>query len=1837
AYLRVVLEDRDLKKLAQLWVSGMSIDWTLLHEAIKPGRISLPTYPFEGKRYWYEEGGQREVASVKSEPTLSMRASALPGKEQEVQRATTTMPSNIPPNMPSNLTGKSSAKANIPMGTGAKPVAEALLERAGPYQGDEVILQIVEGGIAIITLQDRANRNMFTRRFIHGIAARVLQAQQSPGVKTIILTGYDNVFCMGGSREELMTLVEREADFDDFPFLFRGLLECKIPVIAAIQGHALGGGLVFGLFADVVIMSEDGVYSANFMKYGFTPGMGSTLILREKLGANLATEMMFTAKGFSGDELRTRGASLIFRKPEDVLSEALSIARTLCEKPLQPLKVLKRELSGRLLEQLKGIVERELDMHEETFADPEVKRRIQFYFNPGEAVPAETPSQQAPGAVPSLINDDKPVKLTTSDLSLKSVRHNVAKVQATLITTIASVLHLPDKEINGEVSFRELGVDSITGVEIVRDLNSALALNLDAVAIYNYPTASLLAEHICTELDKGNATVAIVGEAESVLNDAASLSQPMSQPMSQPRGEISNVSEAQVSASIIKLVGGVLHLPEEEVSAESSFREMGVDSITGVEIVRDLNAAFRLNLDAVSIYNHPTPTILTQHVCAELNKRQNSEALLDVAQTPVSQLPSDFPQSASSAQVVSQQEVLGRIVAIIGQVLHLPEDEIHGESSFREMGVDSITGVEIVRDVNKAFRLNLDAVAIYNHPTPILLAQHIGTALSTIRKMEVSEVSGRVQDIANTSVSPLPVLQAEPVLPSIDRDSLSTAESPASVSIKLRQPVAMVRRAEETVASNPDTSSIPSLSPSPTVSLVKKGVLELSAVAPATLCQPTSTAGTRDESVQHSVQLRQKPLVGDLGMDQQPVSSRVSPGNIHAQRPEKTVATESAETQRKTEVAIVGMSARLPGAGDVRAFWANLRDGVNSIVEVPKERWDADKYYDPISQTPNKTYCKTGGFIDDVDKFDALFFRISPKEAELMDPQQRIFLEESWKAFEDAGYSELELQKKRCGIFFGAPMSDYQKILVQAGMDTDAEAFTGTAPSILAGRLAYFLNLNGPCITIDTACSSSLVAIHQACQSLAAGECDMALAGGITLMLTPDLLVKTSQIEMVSPTGQCRSFDQQADGAAFSEGVGVVVLKPLEKAIADGDYIYGVVKGSAVNQDGRTNGLTAPSGKAQHNLERDVYRRFGIDPAQISYVEAHGTGTKLGDPIEVKALTEVFSEFTSKKGFCAIGSVKANIGHTSMAAGVAGVIKVLLAMQHRQLPPAVNFNSPNEHIDFENSPFFVNTALTEWRAPANENLKAAVSSFGFSGTNCHLVLEEAPERIRRSAKSQDLQLIVVSARTQEALCQRYLDIVDWFDIHPQTCFEDIIYTLQVGRTHFPLRAALLVSDIGELRHKLLALVDRKTVDDCFYIESGSALRPHVVRSDEVARVLDSLRKPVNATVLRRGLRELAGLYVEGQEVDWHGLYEADEGRRIPLPGYPFARERYWVDKQPEETAEPRSEVLHALVGRNVSTLHEQVFTTRLHDDAFFLADHVVNGSKLLPGVCYLEMARVAASLSLGEPVSHLRNVVWLRPVVVGGDPLDIRISFFAEDDYEDDYEDDNKNDNEDKSIEFEVTSGSEDELCVHAQGVVMFAVTEPGNLPALDFSAIRERCHQQLDIEACYQDASARGLLYGPSFQVLQQLYRGTGEAWAELVLAPHTSGNDDFILHPSLMDGALQTVMGVLPEDAEGNALYLPFAVDDVEIFDHLPSRCFAYVKAKGEITRGIGRFDVWLLDDHGGVLVVMKNYTVKALGSPVGTVLDDESLLALFEGLQSGEVELHDAEQRVQAGGIS
>jgi acyl transferase domain-containing protein len=517
---------------------------------------------------------------------------------------------------------------------------------------------------------------------------------------------------------------------------------------------------------------------------------------------------------------------------------------------------------------------------------------------------------------------------------------------------------------------------------------------------------------------------------------------------------------------------------------------------------------------------------------------------------------------------------------------------------------------------------------------------------------------------------------------------------------------------------------------------------------------------------------------------------------------------QTLEHARQEPIAVIGLGCRFPGGANTPdAFWQMMCAGVDAIREVPAERWDIDAYYHPNPDSPGMMSTRWGGFIDEVDQFDPQLFNISPREATTLDPQQRLLLEVSWEALEHAGQAPDQLTGSATGVFMGITGNDYAQMQLADGGINEIDTYygSGVGHSMASGRISYVLGLQGPSISIDTACSSSLVAIHLACQSLRSGECRLALAGGANTMLVPEITVALSKFHMMAPDGRCKTFDARADGFVRGEGCGVVVLKRLSDALADGDNVLAVVRGTAVNQDGPSSGLTAPNGPAQEAVMKAALQNAGLQPEDVSFVETHGTGTALGDPIEVQALGAVLAAHRSADQPLILGSVKTNIGHLESTAGVASFIKLVLAVQHGEIPPNLHFETPNPLIPWADWPLTVPTRLTPWQA--NRRI-GAVSSFGFSGTNAHIIVGEVaqPERAA-AAVERPYHLLTLSAQTEAALAQLAGRWAEALAAAPAQSLADAAFTANHGRAHLPIRLALMAGTAVEAQQKLAAIAD----------------------------------------------------------------------------------------------------------------------------------------------------------------------------------------------------------------------------------------------------------------------------------------------------------------------------------------------------------------------------------------------------------------------------------------------
>ncbi len=885
-------------------------------------------------------------------------------------------------------------------------------------------------------------------------------------------------------------------------------------------------------------------------------------------------------------------------------------------------------------------------------------------------------------------------------------------------------------------------------------------------------------------------------------------------------------------------------------------------------------------------------------------------------------------------------------------------------------------------------------------------------------------------------------------------------------------------------------------------------------------------------------------------------------------------------------IAVVGISLQAPGATNKDEFWNNLERGIVGTQELTSKYLDLTTQFDPTQQQ-EKTYCKWGGMLEERDCFDPLFFNISPWEAHAMNANQRLVLQECWKSLEDAGYNPKQFDGEKVGVFIGAEPTNYFH-----------GSFTGTSDAIVASRLSYSLNIKGPAIAINTGCSSSGVAIHLACESIRNGECPLALAGGVFGNLDADIMIALSQVGLVSPTGKCRTFDAQADGTLFSEGVGIVVLKPLQQAISDKDNIYGVIEGSGVNQDGKSNGITAPNGASQQELMTDVYRRFNIDPEKISLFEAHGTATKLGDPIEVNALVRTFKQYTSKKNFCYLGSAKATIGHTSAAAGVLGLSKVLLSMKNRKIPKLPHFNKLNPLIELEGSAFQIPEETVIWEHEPDRPRMASLNSFGHSGTNSHLVISEyiaQPSTTAKDspvAKQQDY-LIPLSATTEEAL-STYADKLLYFLENEaiESELPNIAYTMQLGRPDLEERVVFLGKDITSMaKHIRLFLEGEKGSVSTFYKRNIDEEDPKPIAK---IKLEDKALRETSKTWYAKGeIHKIAEKWSLGHRIYWESLYPS-KLQKMSLPVYPFAKGQFGRNNNKtlmagkEDAAKLSVSTLHPLVHINTSDFHKQRFSSTFSGEEFFFRDHVINGEKVLPGVAYLEMARAALHRALGDSAKNLqfslREVIWAQPIRATQATTQVHMDLLFE---------------SENVISFEVYSEEkQSEKTIHSKGTAV--IGDIATVPPLNIEAYKTSFLEgHIDKATVYNAYDDIGIAYGDAHQSIEEIHLGQSSILTKLTLPSVVSDTlNDYMLHPSLLDGALQSIMGLnLKKGAKDPSL--PFALEKMDMYQPCTSTMWVHAshKSENETNGKIQKYDLNLYNDTGALCFQLSGFTSRTL----------------------------------------
>lgn len=641
---------------------------------------------------------------------------------------------------------------------------------------------------------------------------------------------------------------------------------------------------------------------------------------------------------------------------------------------------------------------------------------------------------------------------------------------------------------------------------------------------------------------------------------------------------------------------------------------------------------------------------------------------------------------------------------------------------------------------------------------------------------------------------------------------------------------------------------------------------------------------------------------------------------------------EALENAKHEPIAVVGMGCRFPGADNPEEFWQLLHNGKDAITTVPQQRWNIDL---------DAEICpRYGGFVPNLKEFDPVFFRIAPREAASVDPQQRLLLEVSWEALENAAIPADQIQGSQTGVFVGVAAVDYwHQLLSRQETEIDAYLTTGNTHSLASGRISHFFNFTGTSIALDTACSSSLVAVHLAIKSLRDRECNMALAGGVNRLISPKVSINFNRAKMLSPDGRCKTFDESANGFVRSEGCGIVVLKRLSDAIADRDRIRAVILGSATNQDGRTSSITTPSSLSQQAVIKQALVNSKVEAQQISYLETHGTGTSLGDAIELEALTQVFKDNDQ----LILGAVKTNIGHLESAAGIASLIKTVLILENKTITGNLHLIQPNSRVEWQNLPFKLPEKAIAWENTAQPHF-AGISSFGFSGTNAHLIVKEADSITKEEEiempknRGDSFYLFAISARSKKALDELANRYSHHLETNHHLAIEDICFTSCIGRSHFNYRLAVGVSSIADLQTKLteyltestpkqlcqgkvnssqsitLALrlaakneelrqLIKSTIGSSIVAEDLADIIWQISdRSRTSCEILDNSQSGIIYSVINSQSNNwqllilgLAQLYIFGVDINWYSLWANNNAQKISLPTYPFQRSVYWID------------------------------------------------------------------------------------------------------------------------------------------------------------------------------------------------------------------------------------------------------------------------------------------------------------------------------------------------------
>lgn len=911
---------------------------------------------------------------------------------------------------------------------------------------------------------------------------------------------------------------------------------------------------------------------------------------------------------------------------------------------------------------------------------------------------------------------------------------------------------------------------------------------------------------------------------------------------------------------------------------------------------------------------------------------------------------------------------------------------------------------------------------------------------------------------------------------------------------------------------------------------------------------------------------------------------------------QKSLLDLDINTHANNDIAVIGIACRFAGSNNKEEYWRSLCLGEDQIRSFPEHRKRLNEHFLKLSKQnrENVTYYQAG-FLDQVDSFDYDFFGISPREASLMSPNQRIFLEVAMEALEDAGYGGNMLHNSLTGIFLGHSTDfgvSYKEFIEMCEPGHAGVSIPGNINSIIASRIAYLLNLKGPSMVVDTACSSSLVTVHQACRSIQNGECDLALAGSVKVDLLPlnSIKAKEDELGITSPDSRARTFDESSEGTGLGEGVAALLLKPLTQAIEDGDNIYCLIKGSAINQDGASAGLTAPNPAAQADVIELAWKNAGIDPETISYIEAHGTGTNLGDPIEINGIELAFSRYTDRKQFCSIGSVKTNVGHLDHAAGMAGLVKTILALKEKMIPASLHFQKPNGKISFETSPVYVNNHLRPWTTEGGVR-RCGISSFGLSGTNCHIVLEEATAMPLESHSPSAQHFLTLSAKSEEGLRSLVHRYQTYLFNQSEIDLGDLCYTANIGRGHYSHRIAFIFNNKVELQVLLekVASLEMNNWSGLGYKFGSHHIVPEhqsFRNNGEITRTeKKNLTQKITDTIVRgvSSLENIVDLYVAGGDLPWDIYYAGQSRRKISIPTYPFARTSCWVQgtddiftHEGEKSGETGRDS-HPLFSACLVESYDRVtYLSKLSvEEHWILSDHVVSGSYVAPGSVYLELVVELARRYFTEHTIQLSDVHFISPLVVDkGEKKELQTIITKKNDH----------------LEFVIISLTNGGRWIkHAEGKIIL---------------LTHQSNDRFRIADLWNSCNGPELRYFPYDSENCVI---TGERWdciqkigcGNQTIMAHLSMKEQYIdevgryqLHPALLDEAVNLALRNI-----GEGLYLPFSYKSMKVYGPLPSEIYSYVKivSLNENQPEIAVFDVHLLDRDGQELVSIENYSIK------------------------------------------